>query len=323
LANQTGGRLAAGASSFDAGLARMARDLDAGYLVSYRAAHGSDGRFHTLQLTARRPGTVVRARAGYVAPAIEVAATPVPDLSSAFRVLRRSMLIQSWSGAVPTSAGRARVMLTWEPAAPRPGSVAKGRAASIVVTASAPDGSVLFDAAIRPVGTAPSADLPDQASFEAPIGPVRIEIKILDLKGVVIDTDSRDVLVPARRKNGPTIYAPAVLRTQSAREFRQASADPDASAVASREFRRTERLLIRVPAVDAAGEPTPVKAVLLNRLRQPMLTLSPMDARTRDAAVTQFDLPLASLAPGDYSLQLTASQADGVVSEYVTFRVLG
>jgi len=93
--------------------------------------------------------------------------------------------------------------------------------------------------------------------------------------------------------------------------------------VASREFRRTERLLIRVPAIDASGAPTPVRAVLLNRLRQPMLTLSPMDGNTRDATVTQFDLPLASLAPGDYSLQLTASQPDGVVSEYVTFRVLG
>jgi hypothetical protein len=191
------------------------------------------------------------------------------------------------------------------------------------VTASAPDGSLLFDATVRPVGTAPSADLPDRASFDTAVGPVRIDMKILDAKGIVIDTDARDMMVAAPRKTGPTIYAPAVVRTQSAREFRQASADPDASAVASREFRRTERLLIRVPAIDASGAPAPVKAVLLNRLRQPMLTLSPMETTTRDASITQFDLPLASLAPGDYSLQLTASQADGVVSEYVSFRVLG
>jgi hypothetical protein len=39
----------------------------------------------------------------------------------------------------------------------------------------------------------------------------------------------------------------------------------------------------------------------------------------RPAPATQFDLPLAGLAPGEYTLRLTV----GTVSEHVTFRVQG
>jgi hypothetical protein len=49
-----------------------------------------------------------------------------------------------------------------------------------------------------------------------------------------------------------------------------------------------------------------------------MRTLQPMESRIGNG-VSQFDLPLSSLAPGEYTLRL----ATGSISEYLTFRVRG
>jgi hypothetical protein len=322
LTTQTGGELLTGLAAIDAGLVRMNRDLDAHYVLSYRAAHGEDGKYHGLTVAVRRAGAQVRAPSGYVAPlsaALRAAQAPRP--TAPLRVLRRSPLIQSWSGIVPTRPGYANVILTWEPAPARAATAARGRPASLVVAASTPDGAVLFDGTVRAVGEAADGQA-DHATFEAPIGPVRIDVKVLDAKGIVVDTDARDVVVRGPKPAGPTIFPPAVLRTRSAREFRELSEDANAAPVPTREFRRTERLLIRVPALNAAGEAAPVAGFLLNRLRQPMRPLEPMAAGALHA-VTQFDLPLAPLAPGDYAIQLTVDGPAGGVSEFLTFKVGG
>jgi hypothetical protein len=216
-------------------------------------------------------------------------------------------------------------MVTWVPSASWAPTVTataqKPRASTVVITASMPDGTILFDGPVGPTGEPVSPGVPNHASFDAPVGPVRVDMKILDVKGVVIDTDARDLTVPKPQGSGPTIYAPAVLRARSAREFRELSGDPNAAPVPTRDFRRTDRLLIRVPALDASGSPVVVSATLLNRWRQPMRTIDPMD-RPSDA-VTLFDLPLAGLAPGEYTLRLSVGGPGATVSEHVTFRVQG
>jgi hypothetical protein len=316
LTTETGGQLFAGPAEREAGFTRLMRDLDTHYVVSYRPSHGNDGRFHLLQVGVKRPDVQVQARAGYVAAMSDaMRAALAPQSPAPARVLRRSALIQSWAGVTPTDPGQALVMMTWAPtvttASPRP------RAATVVITAATTDGTVLFDGPVGPTGDPASPGVPTHASFEAPLGPVRVDMKILDAKGVVLDTDNRDLTVPAPRASGPTIYAPAVLRARSAREFRELAADPNAAPVPTRDFRRTDRLLIRVPAIDASGTPAAVSATLLNRWRQPMRAVDPMAGQS--APSTQFDLPLAGLAPGEYTLRLTV----GAVSEHLTFRVQG
>ena len=71
LAKDTGGDLFAGPAAFEAGFARLASDLDAHYVLTYRASHGNDGRFHAVEVAVKRPDATVRARAGYVAPMSE------------------------------------------------------------------------------------------------------------------------------------------------------------------------------------------------------------------------------------------------------------
>jgi VWFA-related protein len=324
LATQTGGDLVVGVGAIDSGLASMVRDLDKYYVLTYRAPHGSDGRFHALQVGVKREGVQVRARSGYVAPlSAEMRAAMLPAPIAPARILRRSALIQSWSGMTPTEDGRATVTLTWEPAPARSAAAARARAATIVITASTPKGAVLFDGAIGPAGESGAAGIPNRATFEAPIGPVQVDMKILDAKGVVLDTDSRDVTVPTLRKDSPTIFAPAVIRTRSARDFREAVGSAIAVPVATRDFLRTDRLIIRVPAVDAAGTPVPVTGTLLNRWRQPMREMPALELSPSMPSTTQFDLPLASLAPGEYTIRLTVTHSAGSISEHVTFRVLG
>jgi VWFA-related protein len=325
LTTESGGRLFAGPAERDAGFARMMSDLDAHYVLSYRAAHGNDGRFHILQVGVKRPDVQVRARSGYVAAMPETMRAALTPSTAPLRVLRRSPLIQSWSGIAPDENGGAVVMVSWSPSAGRAPTVTaspqKPRASTVVVTASTPDGTVLFDGPVGPTGDPVSPGVPNHASFDAPVGPVRVDMKILDVKGVVIDTDTRDLTVPKRQASGPTIYAPAVLRARSAREFRELSGDPNAAPVPTREFWRTDRLLIRVPALDASGSPVTVSATLLNRWRQPMRSIDPMSQAS--GSITQFDLPLAGLAPGEYTLRLSVPGPAGTVSEHVTFRVQG
>ena len=43
----------------------------------------------------------------------------------------------------------------------------------------------------------------------------------------------------------------------------------------------------------------------------------------RWGTITQFDLPLAGLAPGEYTLRISVNGPSGSVAEHVTFKVLG
>jgi VWFA-related protein len=322
LTAATGGALFTGTAEIAPGLARMVRDLDSHYVLRYRPAHGNDGRFHVVQVTAKRTGVTVNARTGYVAPMAEsIRASLTPPPPAPTRVLRRSAFIQSWSGTAPIADGRAAVMLTWEPTTANAlGVTQKARASTVVVTALAPDNSVLFDGGVGPASESPSPNVPNHASFVAPAGRIRVDMKILDAMGVVLDTDARDITVPGPPKAAPIIYPPAVFRTRSAREFRQVTDDPDAAPVPTRDFRRTERLLVRVAAIGIGGGSTPISAVLLNQWRQPMRDVAPMSDQAPEG-VTQFDVPLSGLAPGEYTLRLTVNGPKGVVAEHVTFRV--
>lgn len=317
VAAQTGGDYYPGIASLSDGLTRFFRELDSHYVLGYHSPHGDDGRFHEVQITLKRPDALVRARAGYVAPlSVDRRAAAMPSTTPA-RALRRSPLIQSWSGLMKAAEGQTRVTLTWQPAPARAGA-ALPAPALLALTAKTQKGAVLFDGDVSAVGGPGREHATAQAAFLAPTGRVLIDIKILDDKGVVLDTDSRDLEVPNLVGSRPTILPPAVLRITTAREYRAALDDPEVPPLPTREFRRTERLLLRVPAYEANGAPARVGATLLNRWRQPMQALTPMNESPGEG-VTQFDLPLAPLAPGEYTVRFSLGSA----AEQITFRVTG
>jgi hypothetical protein len=85
---------------------------------------------------------------------------------------------------------------------------------------------------------------------------------------------------------------------------------------ASREFSRTERLLIRFNAYSSDDAALTVTARLLSRMG-PMRDL-PI---TRASDRREIDLPLAGLATGEYTVELTATGTSGEARDVVTFRV--
>jgi hypothetical protein len=113
---------------------------------------------------------------------------------------------------------------------------------------------------------------------------------------------------------------PALYRARTAREYQQVKADPDAVPSASREFSRTERLLVRVPVYGPPGPSSALKARLLNRNGQPMndLTITPPADSTGEP---QVDVPLAALVPGEYLIEVSAPAGGGDVKQLVGFRV--
>jgi hypothetical protein len=121
-----------------------------------------------------------------------------------------------------------------------------------------------------------------------------------------LDTDYRSLSVPDLRVTKATIATPQVFRARTARGFSELSTEADPVPVASRRFSRAERLLLRVPVYGPDGSAPVLSALLLNRGGDRMREL-PVLSTDPASGVFQFDLPLSSLAPGEYQVQLTAT----------------
>lgn len=317
IAEQTGGAASINDADLVPAVRRIAADLDHYVVLSFAPSGPEDGRFHPVQVQVKRPGAHVRLRSGYWAPdaaaATAAAKAAAPRDPIIFRPTRSSRYIRPWIGMSRGSNGLTRVTVTWEAGAAPPRNQ---RVASIVVKAVGKDGVVLFEDRVG------AGDV-DRASFDAPPGYLALEMAIQSSSGADLDTDYRNVSVPNLQVSRPTFATPQVFRTRTARDFSDVSHNPDAVPVASRTFSRTERLLIRVPAY-SAGDSTPVvTARLLNRRNIPMRELQRVDAPLQPGIV-QFDLPLASLAPDEYRVELAASNASGSrdeAKEIVPFRV--
>jgi VWFA-related protein len=308
------------------GLKLMNRDLDGGYVLSYRPAHGDDGKFHTIKVRALRRDAEVRARAGYVSPpsAEMRRAMRASVASEPMRMLKRSPFIDVWAGLTRAVDASGHVVVTWEPGR-LPGSNAKSSASSVTLKATTKDGKVLYDGAIAPVRNAiEGGSVPaDRAEFDAPIGRVQLDMTIFGERGEKLDVDARDLEVPNLKGQTPLLLLPpVVLATRSAREFRDVTADLNAVPSPLREFSRTERLLIRVPAYTTAGDGPRVIARLLNRTGQLVLEIDPIPGVPQNG-VTQFDLQLAPFAPGDYYLHVIATGPSGKVEERIGMKITG
>jgi hypothetical protein len=329
LAAETDGAAIAG--NLDAGLERASRDSSGYYVLTYRSARPDDGRFHAVEIRATRAGVKLRARKGFVAaPPDEALRTallahagePKPALPPE-PAPHVSPLVRPWFGISRGPSGKSRVTFVWEPAAHVPGDRApKSSPARLVLTARASDGTVLFNGPVAPTGPA-AIDEPGSTSaravFDVSPGRLRLRMSIEDVTSRVLDLDVRDIAV--REVKGVAIGTPEVLRSRNAREFRALDTD-SAVPVASREFSRTERLLIRFPAYGPSDAPPSLSAKLLTRTGQTIRDLPLIAAPGADLDHEHaIDLPLASLAPGEYFVEVAATTSAGDVRDRVGFRV--
>jgi VWFA-related protein len=317
LAEQTGGYASLNEIDLAPALTQATADLDYHFTVTFKTPGPEDGRFHPVRVRVKRTGVQTRARAGYWASnaALVAAAAKATARRTTLpiRPSRSSPYITPWIGMSRGADGLTRVTVTWEPGIAPPRNQ---RVVAISLKAMSADGQTLFEDIIGPGDLA-------RAAFEAAPGFVAVEMAIQSSNGTPLDTDYRSISVPNLQVNKPTFATPQVLRTRTARQFADVSQDANASPSASRAFSRTERLLVRIPAY-GAGETLPVvSARLLNRRGIAMREL-PLVAGSLEPGVVQFDLPLASLAPDEYRVEIAAANTTGPrdeVKETVMFRV--
>ena len=310
------------------GLHRVNADSSAYYLLSFRSAHPDDGQFRALQARVKRPGAIVRARKGYwtaspdealrVAllakanePKVVVPPEPAPHAST---------LIRPWFGVSRGEGGRTRVTFVWEPAARVPGDRVRRSVSTLVFQARSADGAVLFEGPVAPTGPAAideSGAAPARAIFEMPPGRLRLRMSIRDSASTVLDEDVRELSI-RDLKGDVAVGTLEILRARTAREFRTLEAAA-AVPVASREFSRTERLLIRFRAYGPAGTPPAVSAQILDRVGHAMRPLEVAGAAR--AGDNTIDLSLAGFAPGDYFIEVKASSGARDATERAAFRV--
>lgn len=344
IAEETDGRAIVNRNDLDSGLKQVVRDTSAYYLLGYNSTQApSDGKFHEIKVRVKRPGAQVRARKGYWALTAEETARalaprkPEPERGitealASVEVPSRARVVRTWVGTKPGEDGRTRVTFVWEPVPAVPGEARRDAPARVSLIAAGGGGESFFRGRVPDIVAAPAEGAPTRAltptasgrgaavAFDAPPGRVQLRVSVEGASGQVIDSDMIDVTVPDYTTPQVTLTPPEVLRARTAIEFRQLSADPDPMPVADREFRRTERLLVRFTALGPGESRPETTARLLNRAGQPMTDLpsTPLAGETRRF---QVDLPLAGLPAGDYVLELKGAAAGSEAKQFVGFRV--
>ena len=345
LSEQTDGRAIVNRNDLDAGLRQVVRDSSAYYLIGYNSTQApSDGKFHEITVRVRRPGVQWRARKGYWALTAEetarATAPPAPGPPAAIERALGSIAgpahgraIRTWVGMTRGENGRTRVTFVWEPIPPVPG-VRSEEAARVALIAAGSEGRTYFRGKVPDVALASAAPAaaasagagaplpaPSRVTFEAAPGRMHLKISVEGRAAQVIDSDMTEVNVPDLTQAQTSLSTPEVLKARNARELQMIIANPDTVPVASREFRRSDRLLIRFEAYGPGDVPPEATARLLNRAGQPMSDL-PVTAQL-ELRVRQVDLPLSSLAPGEYLIEIKAKGESGEATELVPLKIAG
>lgn len=340
LALQTDGRAIVNRNDLAAGMKQIIRDSSAYYLLGYNSTFtATDGKFHEIKVRVKRPGIQVRARKGYWAftadDAAKALAPPKPDTPkavdtalAAISLPSRSRLVRTWIGTERGAGGTTKVTFVWEPVAKAPGDAGKATdvPAQVSLIASGGDGGPIFRGRVpetpAPATAAAAAALPgSKVSFEAPPGKIQLRVAIEDASSQVLDSEIRDIVVPDLTAPATTLATPQMFRARTIPELQRLKSDPQATPTVVREFRRTDRVFLRVSAYAPGNVPATVAAKLLNRTGQPLSELAVGHSSAGEAS--EIDLALASLAPGDYLVEIAASSNGSDAKELIGFRITG
>lgn len=344
LSEETGGRAIVNQNDLRPGLRQMLDDASGYYLLGYNSiAAPTDGEFHEIDVRVRREGLRVRAREGYWAVTmrdverslVTRAHEPPRAVDVALAALaepRRGRLVRTWVGTSRAENGRTRVTFAWEP------TEARGRrdsASRVLVTAMGDTGGAYFRGRVpeeirsaargatrRRSRRAEAAAAPQtmRVAFEADPGTLQMNLAIEGEAGEVLDRDRDEIVIPDFTGPDLVLSTPYFVRARNALEFNALAADPDAPPTVSRDFRRTDRLLLRFDVYAAGGAEPELEANLLNRGGESMF---PLDVSASDdgGPFRQVELAPAFLPPGEYLIEIRAEFGDGEASEMVAFRL--
>ena len=323
LPAQTGGEAIVNTNMPEKALRQVVKDASAFYLLGYSSVKNpQDGKFHKISVKVKRPGLDVRARKGYWAPKaadLEHARTEaaaggaVPaDVTSAMAVLstaRADRIVDVWVGAERGANGQPTVTVAWTPRTATTRVADSTRTVSVSVRGAGGDRS--FDARLDA----------GALSFPSPPGAVQLQTTVHDANGNVLDDDRRPLNVPDFSAADLAITTPVLLRARTVAEARAIAAAPQAVPFAGREFLRTDHVYVRFTVYGAAAADAEVSARLTGKTGAALVELQV--AKMAGAETTyQIDVPLASIARGDYLIAIAAARGDQRTRALVPVRVM-
>ena len=340
LAEQTDGRAIINQNDVLPGLRQMMRDSSAYYLLGYNSTRSpTDGKFHEIEVLVRRAGTQIRHRLGFWAMTERDAERALTTKSSepptvvdrALAALvepRRGRYVRTWVGTTRGENGRTRVTFVWEPLSQV--RTLGESPARVLLTAMGETGGAYYRGRVpepgsNARGTATRSAESGQPSvtrveFDVDPGTMQMSVAVESENGEVLDRDRGEIEIPDFTATEIVFSTPAFVRARNNMEWRQLVEDVDAVPTANREFRRTDRLLLRFEAYAPGTEVVDVKARLLNRGGDPIHALDVQPAS--DGQPYQVDLVPAHLPPGEYVVELAATTPTSEATELVAFRLI-
>jgi hypothetical protein len=188
-----------------------------------------------------------------------------------------------------------------------------------MLTATGADGGPVFRGPVAPgAAVADSQAAGAAVSFAAPPGQIDLRMVVENARGQVIDSSTQSLTIPDYSRTEVSFSTPRLYRARTAREALLVRNNLDAAPTATREFSRAERLLLRLDAYAADGSKPEVTAKLLNRGGT---TMADVPIQFVEGKPYLIDFPLASLAAGEYIIQVNAKTASGTAQEMIGFKV--
>jgi VWFA-related protein len=327
LAGETGGRTIINTNDLGGGMIKTLDDATAYYVLGYTPTRAEDdGKYHKISVKVKRSGAKVTARQGYWAPSTKdldtAAAASAKVLEPRVAVALGSLAQQQpgkraadvWMGFARTDQGQRQLTVTWEPVEPAPPTPA-----AQVDFEYAVDGKPL--AAVRRVAPAKSGTTEGaRAVFVLEPGVAAVTVVAKAADGSILDRWTQQAEVPDQPLSGLVMGTPRLYRARNLQEFRAIRDAADPTPGASRQYSRTDRVLVDIQCrPPKPGDPIDFSAHVQTREGQELATL-PTPAIENGRA--RFELPVGSFGQGTYILRLQAKVGAEEVQQLVAFRVV-
>jgi hypothetical protein len=159
-------------------------------------------------------------------------------------------------------------------------------------------------------------------SFAASAGEAKIELALRNANGELLDREIRRFTVPEFAAAALSLGTPMVLLARTPADLRAIASGASTRPHAGREFVPTDRLIVRVPVTSTEASVTARllnnKGAVLTSLQ--VLRLHPGD-RPEIGEGGEIDLPLSSIARGDYMILMEAAKASDRAQTFMAIRV--
>lgn len=317
IAENTGAEAIANSNTPARAMRHVITDASAFYLLGYAPTKNpSDGKFHQIKVRVKPRGLSVRARRGYWAPsatdmekarresAVE-APVAVTNALGTLSSARPERAFDVWAGVSRGADGGAAVTIAWSLRGQHAG-LSRG---SVTVIAQGAGGSKQ---------TVEAALDAQRLDVKAVAGVVQVQTTVRDAQGQTIDEDTRSVTVPDFAAAPLALDSPVVWRVRNVSDLKALTAGTEPAPFAGREFTRTDRLFIRLAVYGASASTATVSARLLGRGGAALQSL----AVTSAGGMYHIDLPLSSVARGDYLIEIAAAAGDDHTETLVPLRVM-